>query len=711
MQQIDELLAPAQPGAPQTAAPMAKGEEDPAYIAQLVEYFEQAEEASELARKQAEQARDYYDGKQLTAAEHAALTARGQPDVIINRIQPKIDYLIGYEASSRTDPRAFPRNPQDEETAEAATDALRYVEDDTKADQKFTNVWEQMLIEGYGGVELTVDEQTGAIDVVEWDWDRLFYDPYSRKPDFSDARYLGGVIWMDADDAKAKWPDAAEAIDMTLNERTFSQTYDDRPWQNWVTGKNRKRVRICQMYHKEAETWKWCIFTKGGKIDGGEVPFRDQDGKSWCPMVFQSAYVDRENRRYGLVKTMISPQDEINKRRSKALHMLTVKQVLAERGAVDDVDMMRNELAKADGYIEKNPGFELEIVRDDANIAGHLQLLQEAKNEIELIGPNAAMLGKTGGGDPSGRAILANQQGGQTEISRLMDRHRGFKRRVFVGIWNLIRQYKNQEWWVRVTDDEKNVKFVGFNRPVTMGEQLGTDLEKKGVPPDQIAAILKQEMGDPFKAQQLSQIVGQENVPADMDMDIIVEEVPDVANLAAEQFDGLIKLAQAGVVLPPKAYIKASNLRNKTEILEEMDGANDPAAKEQQAKAAQLEEATAVKQLEKLDAEIGKLRADAAAAGQQVVSDANDQRAEAEVQALKINVEQIKAYAMLKKAELERDALIMQIRAERERHMMEMQKMDAEIRRSQEQAKQAAQPKTKKVVRDESGRVSGITEE
>jgi hypothetical protein len=221
-------------------------------------------------------------------------------------------------------------------------------------------------------------------------------------------------------------------------------------------------------------------------------------------------------------------------------------------------------------------------------------------------------------------------------------------------------------------------------------------------------------MADPMKAQQLAQVVEQENVPSQMMMDVTIEEVPDVANLAAEQFDGLIKLAQAGVVLPPKAYIKASNLRNKSEILDEMDGANDPAAQEQQAKVAQIEEATAMKQLEKLDAEIAKLKADAAAAAQQVVSDAEGQQAEAQVQAIKVNVEQIKADAMLRKAEIEREQLIMQIQAERERHAMEMQKMDAEIRRSNEQAEQAraaaAQPKTKKVIRDADGRVSGISE-
>lgn len=618
MADLENMLAPqAMQGTPAPAyAPnmtQAKPDDDTDYVSKLVDYFEQSEEATDEARKQSEQCRDYYDGKQLTAAERAALQARGQPDIVINRIQAKVDYLVGYEASNRTDPRAFPRNPDDEDAAEAATDALRYVEDKCELDTKFTTAWENMLVEGFGGIELTVDEASGEIEAVEWDWDRLFYDPHSRKPDFSDARYLGGVIWMDAEDAKAKWPDATDAIEATLaHDATITQTYDDRPWERWVSGKYRKRVRIVQMYHREGEQWKWCIFTKGGKLQGGDVPFVDQDGRSWCPMMLQSAYVDRSNRRFGLVKTMIGPQDEINKRRSKALHMLTVKQVSMERGAVDDVDMLRTELAKPDGVIERNPGFELEVVRDDANISGHLQLLQEAKNEIELIGPNAAMLGKQGSGDPSGRAILANQQGGQTEITRLLDRHRSLKRRVFNGIWNLIRQYKTQEWWVRVTDDEKNMKFVGFNRPITLGEQMGRDMEKKGLPPDQIKAAIEQAMADPMQAEAMTQQVGTENVPAHMSMDITIEEVPDVANLAAEQFQGLVELARAGVQLPPKAYVKASNLRNKTEILEEMDAANNPQAQQQAAEAAAAQMRELMAKVAKLEAETQKILAEAA---------------------------------------------------------------------------------------------------
>jgi hypothetical protein len=137
-------------------------------------------------------------------------------------------------------------------------------------------------------------------------------------------------------------------------------------------------------------------------------------------------------------------------------------------------------------------------------------------------------------------------------------------------------------------------------------------MEKKGMPPEQIAEALRQAMADPVQAQAMTQQVGMENVPSQMNMDITIEPVPDVANLAAEQFQGLVELARAGVQLPPKAYVKASNLRNKSEILEEMDSAENPQAQQAQAEAAAAQMKELVAKIDKLVAETEKIRAETA---------------------------------------------------------------------------------------------------
>jgi hypothetical protein len=274
----------------------------------------------------------------------------------------------------------------------------------------------------------------------------------------------------------------------------------------------------------------------------------DETGAPECPLIFQSAYVDRENKRYGVVRNLIDPQDEINLRHRKAVHLLSVRQVIAEQGAVRDVDEARRELAKPDGYIEVAPGMRFEMNPTTDLSAGQAQLLQEAKSIFQFLGPNAALLGKPNK-DASGRAIALSQQGGIIEIGALLDLHRHAQRRVCRAIWNRVKQFWTAEKWVRVTDDERNIRFVGLNQPQV--DQFGRPV---------IAGY--DEMGNPVPALR--------NDVSRMNVDIVIEEGPDVATLQIEQFEALAGLAKAGVPIPPDALIEASSIRNKDRILERM---------------------------------------------------------------------------------------------------------------------------------------------
>src|SRR5258708_35783580 len=77
-----------------------------------------------------------------------------------------------------------------------------------------------------------------------------------------------------------------------------------------------------------------------------------------------SAAVDQDGDRYGFVRNFKGPQDEINQRRSKALHISNVTRLTLQKGSVDDVETTRREAARPDGVIEYNPGFEPPTRRD-----------------------------------------------------------------------------------------------------------------------------------------------------------------------------------------------------------------------------------------------------------------------------------------------------------------------------------------------------------
>jgi hypothetical protein len=358
--------------------------------------------------------------------------------------------------------------------------------------------------------------------------------------------------------------------------------------------------------------WSYCLFTRAGKIAEGVSPFVDENGDPECPLELVSAYTDRENNRYGVVRSMISPQDEINKRRSKLLHMLTQRQVVTDQSAIQDERKAKRELAKPDGLITlQNPDARFEILPNGDQATGQFNLLDQTLQEMDLMGPNASMTGK-GPQDQSGRAILAQQQGGNTEVATVEDRLRHWTLRMYRQMWHRVQQYWTEQRWVRVTDNEQNTQFVGLNREVTAGERLQQQLEQAvqagQMDPQQAQMQMQQAQMDP----RVNQVVEVENNVAELDVDIVLDEAQDTPTIQHEQFDKLVEVVRSGIQIPSDVIVQMMpGLRNKREIIDRLTGQNDPQAQQQ----AQLQQQQVQLELEKLAGEVAKLRAEAAKTG------------------------------------------------------------------------------------------------
>jgi len=548
------------------------------------------------SRADSERDRDYYDNKQFTADELAEYKKRKQPPVVINRIKPKVDSTLGLEIRSRVDIKAFPRNPKDENSAEAATDALRFIADNSDFDQVKSDVSFNIFVEGTGAAICEVEQTSkGKFEVMPRyiPWDRFFIDQHSSRKDGKDAKFMGQAIWMDEEDAFDMFPDVDKSlITAGTEDGTIGDTYDDKPKDNFYD-KGRKRVKLIEIYYF-SKGWKHAIFTGlGFVVDERDSPYLDEDGDPMNPIEMQSANVDRDNNRYSPVRQLISPQDEVNMRRSKALHLLSTRQVIADKGAVENVSKAKNELAKPDGWIEKNPNKAVDLQNTSDLAAGQFNLLQEAKNEIDAVGANASVTGKEERA-LSGRALQVRQEAGTVELAPVMDGLRNWELRMYRQMWMRVKQFWTEERWVRVTDDEKNIKFTGLNRPVTLGEVL----ESRGELFD---------VNDP----RVNEVVGIENSTAELDVDIILEAVPDTVNIQAEQFELLANMYSAKPdVVPFEMIIESSSLRNKDRILERMNGTTP----EEQAAVAErndLEKRGAVAEITATEAKAAKDAADA----------------------------------------------------------------------------------------------------
>ena len=630
-------------------------EETHTELDKLVEYVNSSDDATLESRELSEKCRRYYDSEQWSADEVAKLNKQKQAATVINRIKPKMDGLMGMEKANRTTVKTFARTPKHEKASVACTESIRFVLQDNFYHQLRSSAWENALIEGTCGVEVVVEpkDRENRITIRHLMWDRLIYDPHSRRKDFSDARYLGQVVWMDYDTAVAKYPDAKDILE---SMQTGSETYEDQP--RWMDN-TRRRVKVVEMYYRKSSGDMWyACFTRGGFCEAPKKsPYMNEEGETEWPYEFSSLFVTREGCRYGAVRQYLDVQDEINKRRSKALHLMSVRQVRWERGAVEDINAARQELAKPDGVLETTPGMEFEVLKTGDMAAAQFNLLAEAKQEIDAVGYNAAASGKDTR-DMSGVALRTREMSAQTELGPMFDVLRHLDIRVYRKVWNRIRKYWTAEKWIRITDDDNNLKWVGLNKPVTKGEELLTQAQEQGAPPQILQQLQLRISQDPM----MKEVVSTENDLAALDMDIVIADAPDAVTTQVEDFQVLGEMVKSGFQMPPIAVIEASPLSNKDKLIKLMKEAQQNTVPPQiQEQIQKMQE-----EMKKLAEENQSLKSDTQIDAAKLQSEQQAKRAElqlkSEIQAQELQLEKEKVIAQI---ELERAKAVAQLELER----------------------------------------------
>jgi hypothetical protein len=431
------------------------------------------------------EANRYYHDKQWTKEELEALKERGQPPITYNRFKRKVNGVVGLLERLRQDPKAYPRTPAHVDGADVATQCLRYALDASEWESSLSDVVLDLSIAGVGGYQLGLepaDDESVDPALERVAPETFFYDPRSVKPDFSDARFLGIAKWMAKDEVVAFLPDAkddvAESIETLSNDPSYAEELDPDKEALWWD-REMKKVRVVEVWYREGDTWRYAIHTGAAVLAEGESPFKDGKGKSASGFSMQSCNVDEKGNRYGFFRTMKGPQDEINHRRSKALHAFNSRQITVTDGFVSDVETIRREAARVDGVIALPDGQKgkLEINSNSEMALANVQMLQEAKDEIENFGPNTATAMGQGDSNKSGRAIALLQQAAIAELGPFIVRVRSMKLRCYTLTWEAIRQFWTSERYVRITDDQGLAGFIGVNvqRTDDWGQPVGME--------------------------------------------------------------------------------------------------------------------------------------------------------------------------------------------------------------------------------------------
>jgi len=595
---------------------------------------------------------DYYDGEQWSAEDAQVLHERRQVPLVFNEVAPMIDWLIGTERRTRVDWNVLPRTEDDVDTADAKRKVLKFVSDINRIPFARSRAFADAVKVGVGWVDDGArDDPTQDVLYSKYEnWRNVLWDSSSYELDISDARYLFRWRWVDADVAEIMFPERAHQIRRSVIDAGAADGADDEDWgigeapapsgTLYASGAgvygevSRRRIKLIECQYRMPV--KSRIITdgpmKGAFVSQGDAAMADiVNSKSAsfvdkvvmrmhvavfteADMLSNDVSVYRHNRfsltpiwcyrrgkdrlPYGAIRRVRDLQQDLNKRASKALFMLSTNQVIADEGAVSDIDIARQEVDMPDGWVTVKTGKKFEIRRDTDAATGQVQMMTlDAQNIQRSVGVNNENLGRATNA-VSGEAIKARQLQGSVGTTEPFDNLRFAVQVHGEKLLSLTEQFYS---------DEKVIRLTG-NRP---GKVEWLRINQPEVQPDGSVRYLND-----ITASQA---------------DFIVAEADYAGTLRQVMFDSLRDIAGR---LPPELAVRFlrmayeySDLPNKDEITDEIrkitgeiDPNKEPTPEEaqaaqqqqqQQAEGMQIQREMAIEALNEQRAKVAKLNAEA----------------------------------------------------------------------------------------------------
>lgn len=506
---------------------------------------------------------EFKEGKQWTRKETADLKDRGQPDTVENQIKVVVDRLTGKYRKSKMRIAYRGRNLVDNAVNDALTDIALYIRQRNDYEYEEGDMFDDGITSGFGVVEMfcEYDESFNKeIGLEARDCFNIFPDPESKKYDWNkDATFIAHAPWTDLEEAAAKWPKKKKQLEGLINYDPVADEASSFKKENYVDDK-RSRVRIVELWYKKREILKK-RFTENGVKDVGPGPvanivvekmyvgvfcgdvlldhYESPHKHTMFPFVPFFCFRKKDGEPYSPVRMIIDPQMEINKRRSKALHLLTTNQAIYERGAVSDKDQLAAEMARPDGQVEIEHGF-MDKFKIEKNIdlaATQMSFHNESKLAIRDITGINPESGGPGHSEVRSGIGIARKQGVTDEIVLPIFDNLKRTRKVLARLKErFIRQYYTEERVFNITDDLKKTKVIELTAPYI--EQI-----------------------------------------QDSGFDTIIDDLPDTLTTQAEQLEiisqSLPQLISAGPGWA-RLLVQMSDIRDKEAVMEIIDRIDQP---------------------------------------------------------------------------------------------------------------------------------------
>ena len=618
----------------------------------------------------------FYRGNQWDPADVASLDDEGRPALTINTILPTVNTVLGEQSTRRADVNFKPTGNGTQEIADVLNKLYLQISANNKLDWLEGTVFADGLIQDRGYFDVRIDftdHIQGEVRISTKDPLDILIDPDAKEYDPKTWNEIFETKWMSLDEVEEQY--GQEAADKLRVAAEYGNTmgqdsveYEETRYGDTYTGveynqssttnpEENRQMRAVRVIERQYYQLKECTYYVDSVTgDMRQVPgnwgerkkkkFADEYGleiltrldrkvrwtvtadkvvlhDDWSPyecftIVPYFPYW-RRGRPFGMVRNLISPQEQLNKISSQELHIVNTTANsgwIVETGSLNGMtaDDLEEHGAETGLVLEYNRGSSPPAKIPPNQIPTGLDRISQkaAANIKQISGISDAMLG-TDSPEVSGVAIQAKQNRGALMIQVPLDNLQKTRQYLAEHILRLVQAYYTEERLIQITDEADPMKPE-------------VPLRINAVTPE----------GDIINDLTLGEYK------------VVIGTMPTRDNYDEVQFAEAIQLRQVGVPIPDDLIVDYSHLAKKGEVARRiriMQGM-EPMSEEQ----AQIQAFQAEAEIKKIQLEIAKMEAEVQ--NLQSLSQLNMAKAQESAADPQLKVAEIQSKMQMKQQEL-----------------------------------------------------------
>lgn len=581
----------------------------------------------------------FYRGSQWDEADVATLDDQGRPALTINTILPTINAVLGEQSTRRADIKFKPRGNGQDDIANILTQVYMQISDNNKLDWVESQIFQDGLIQDRGWFDVRIDFSDhiqGEVRITAKDPLDILIDPDAKDYDPKTWNEVYETKWMSLDEIEEAYgQDKADRLRVVADsgttlgkdsmefeheENRYGDTNDDWLGQEYgIDPDNARTLRAIRVIERQQYRLKDCLLYVD-PLTGDErpVPYNWTEKKKkefaekyglimatkkqrkvrwtvtadvvvlfddWSPyetftLVPYFPYW-RRGRPFGMVRNLLSPQEQLNKISSQELHIVNTTANsgwIVEGGSLSGMtaDDLEEHGAETGLVLEYNRGSTPPAkIQPNQIPTGLDRIAMKAANNIKSIsGISDAMLG-TDSPEVSGIAIQAKQSRGVMQIQVPLDNLQKSRLYLAQKVLKLVQAFYTEERLLQITDEE-----------------------------------------DPYKTRvplKVNEMTPEGRIINDLtigEYDVVVGTAPARDSFDEMQFAEAIALRGAGVPVPDDMIVEYSHLSRKEDIAKRiriMQGMEPPSQEQLQVQNFRMQA-----EMQKIQLEIAKMEAEVA---------------------------------------------------------------------------------------------------